>query len=476
VRSLRTRLILSHLLPLLVVVPLLGIALVYVVETQVLLVNVSDELTQQALLLASATNARPEIWTSSVEAQAFIDTYSSNLGVDVTLLEPGGDLLASSIPDETGLGVTVESQEIVTLLSGERSVRTHYSVNLQSNVTEILLPVQNSEAQMIGIIHVSQTLADAYQRFQNLRYLILGMLVIELLLGAMIGLVLALNLNRQLHQVARAMDSIASAEQLAMLPEGGPDEIRSLLHSFNTMVERLQLSQQARQKLLANLVHELGRPLGALHSAIRALINGADENPELRRDLLAGMDAQVERLKPLLDNLAELHGNVLGHIELQRRPTPLSEWLPTILGTWRAAAEEKGLHWQADIPDALPTVEIDPDRMAQVIGNVLSNAVKYTPPGGSVDIEAGTNEHEVWVSVSDSGPGISEVEQERIFQPFYRGQGSHRFPQGMGLGLTIALDLVNVHGGRLVLDSATGHGSKFTVFLPTVVTLRTMSG
>ena len=104
--------------------------------------------------------------------------------------------------------------------------------------------------------------------------------------------------------------------------------------------------------------------------------------------------------------------------------------------------------------------------MAQAVGNLVSNAIKYTPPQGSVTVSAGSQEGEVWLRVSDTGPGIAAEEQARIFAPFYRGPVSGRFPQGMGLGLSIARDLVTAHGGRLTVESAPGAGSQFTIWLP----------
>ena len=101
------------------------------------------------------------------------------------------------------------------------------------------------------------------------------------------------------------------------------------------------------------------------------------------------------------------------------------------------------------------------------LGNLLSNAIKYTPPGGQVSVEAGRKDGEIWVRVSDTGPGIPPEEQEQVFTPFYRSQARRRFPQGMGLGLSIAREVVLAHGGHLELDSTPGLGSQFTVYLPT---------
>jgi signal transduction histidine kinase len=144
----------------------------------------------------------------------------------------------------------------------------------------------------------------------------------------------------------------------------------------------------------------------------------------------------------------------------------LSDWLSRTSLTWREAAHAKGLYWHATIPATLPTLEIDPDRLAQVLGNLLSNAIKYTPTDGTISLEAGVAERDIWIRVSDTGLGITPEEQERIFEPFYRTHPGRRFPQGLGLGLTIARDLINAHGGQLKVKSDRDRGSQFTIWLP----------
>jgi len=144
----------------------------------------------------------------------------------------------------------------------------------------------------------------------------------------------------------------------------------------------------------------------------------------------------------------------------------LSDWLTCVAVPWREAAQAKGIHWEASISDMLPTLNVDTDRLAQVVGNLLSNAVKYTPVGGEVSLTAGVESDQTWIRVGDTGLGMSAEEQQQIFNPFYRSHRGHRFPQGMGLGLTIAHDLVLAHNGRLEVDSELDKGSSFTIWLP----------
>lgn len=467
-RSLKGRLILSHILPLLIIIPLVGLALLYTLETQVLLTNLAEQMQQQAAFTADLAKEQPDIWRDADKAHVFVTRFSTYHQSQVMLLDPQGNLLASSNPNDVNrLNRPIQLPNLSESLSGGKPAPVNLTQNIYTHVTEVWVPVVNADEEVVGIVRMSNELSGVRERFLLVRYFIISALAIGLILGVAIGLILALDLERSLRRVTQAISDFAGGGEWDRLPEKGPEEIRQLLRAFNSMAERLNMLEQARRRLLANLVHELGRPIGALQSGIQALLNGADEEPELRQELLAGMQAETRRLAPLLRNLTNLHNRVLGTVELNYRPTGLTGWLVSTVAPWRESAREKGLVWQADIPKELPVLEVDPDRLAQVVGNLLSNAIKYTPSGGTVFVEAGVQGKEaVWIRVGDTGPGIDPQEQERIFEPFHRSQPGRRFPQGMGLGLTIARDLVLAHGGRLEVDSQPGQGSWFTVWIP----------
>jgi len=302
--------------------------------------------------------------------------------------------------------------------------------------------------------------------FQQMRIWTTLVIFGSLLIGTVLGSLLALNIGRPVRQATQAIDGLARGDHSQPLMEKGPEEIRELMRAVNVLVARLYSLEQSRRQLLANLVHELGRPLGALRSAIQALSKGAAENPQLMNDLATGMDEEAARLQFIVEDLAHLHDQVLGTLELDRVTTLLQEWLPRVLVPWQEAAIEKRLKWKSAIPDDLPSVEVDKTRLAQVIGNLASNAVKYTPAGGLVQVDAGHDETQVWIRISDSGPGIPSQEQEMIFMPFFRGSQGRRIKQGMGLGLSIAKDLVIAHGGQISVESKPGAGSQFTIWLP----------
>ncbi len=466
-KTLRSRLILSHVLPLLVIIPLMGIALVYVLETRVLLPELARELAGDASLVAELARDQPNLWDNPIQAQPFVTRVGQNLRARVMLLDPSGHLLASTDPaDAERVGQSLEHPGLANALTGKISLYTEYSQRQHVEIVDVWTPVVGPDQQIIGVIRLSHRLPSVYEQFLRLRYLITGVLALGLLLGTAVGWVLALNLARPLKQATQAIYLLTSGQQLTLLPEEGPEETRLLLGAFNTLVERLRTLEETRSQLLANLVHELGRPLGAIRSAIQALLGGADAETTLRRELLTGMEEEVGHLQRLLDDLARFRDQLVGTLELKRQPIALSEWLPHMLVPWRAAAQGKGLHWQVTIPATLPTMEVDPDRLAQALGNLVSNAIKYTQAKGTISVSAGVEGEELWIRVSDTGPGIPPEEQGRIFESFYRGGRGRRFPQGMGLGLTIARDLVIAHGGRVEVESTPGLGSHFTIWLP----------
>lgn len=463
--SLRSHLLVSHILPLLLLVPLMGVALIYTVESQVLLPTLSQELTSQAALLSRMTSLSPTFWGEPAEAQAFVAEVSPLLGTRVMLLDTQGTLLASSEPtDRSRVGQRLAFDGLAAALAGESIVHQRYSPSLQAEVTDLLLPVRDSRQQVVGVIRLSQRLVTVYDRFRHLRLLILLTLGVGLAVGASIGGVLTWIVVRPIRQATQAVVQLARREPLPPLPATGPHELRELALAVNLLTEQLRSLETARHHLLANLVHELGRPLGSLTLAVEALREGAEE--PLRGSLMAGMAAELRRLRRLTDDLARLHEQVLGHYELRLAPCALRPWLTELLAPWQAAAHHKGLRWQSHLPPDLPTLTLDPDRLGQAVGNLLANAISYTPAGQTVIVSASVGGDTLRIRIEDTGPGVSVTDQARLFEPFWRGPTGRRFPQGMGLGLSIAQALIVAHGGWLEVSSEPGRGSQFTLHLP----------
>jgi signal transduction histidine kinase len=429
-------------------------------------VSVVDDLRRTAVTVAAQAATVPIVWQDSAQVQAFIEPLRANLQRDIILLTPNGSSVTSPIALNAAERQPLTANDLAVLQSGQPLTKSQYNLSLTDTQAEAFAPTLDAQRVIVGIVQVTDRLGDVYQSFQRIRNLVILAVLGALIVAIALAWWLAQRTERRLQGVTRAVEQVADGHAPELTPESAPHEFRGVLQAVQALSDRLKSSEELRKRLLANLVHELGRPLASLQAAIHALQQGAAQDAALREDLLHGMDDQVERLKPLLDNLASLYKQSIGPAELRREPIGLSEWLPQVLITWQAAAQAKGLIWHTHFPADLPIVSIDPNQMAQVIGNLVANAIQYTPSGGRISIEAEQAIDRAWIAVEDTGSGIAPDVSAHIFDPFYRGAPGQRFPQGMGLGLAIARDIARAHGGDITVQSAVGQGCRFTIDLP----------
>ena len=467
-RTLRHKLIWSQVIPLTLILPFMGILLVYSLEAQVLIPQLARTLEGDARLLSEISSAEFELWGNPVLFENLISRVQMGDDIQVMFLDNQGYLLYSSdLQDASLKGSLMDLPSLPDALSGQEVALTNYSILSLNNVyVDVYEPVLDTTKHVVGIVRLTYRVGSIYDIFRQLRWQILLTIGAGLIVSLIIGAWLAVSISRPVQQVTDAIYSLATGQREEPVQEKGPEEIRSQARAVNFLVQQLHSLEASRRQLLANIVNDFGRPLGALRSAIHALGKGATDDPELMKDLTRGMDQETLRLQYLLDEMASLYDKALGEMELKREIVDTQEWLKNTLTPWKAAANERKLLWYEEFPKDLPPLFIDTIKMGQVVGNLLSNAVKYTPPEGSVSVSAGNDPDTFWFSVSDTGPGVQEDEKEKIFQPFFRGDTGRRIKQGMGLGLTIARELVTAHGGELLLQSEAGKGSTFTLRLP----------
>jgi signal transduction histidine kinase len=242
------------------------------------------------------------------------------------------------------------------------------------------------------------------------------------------------------------------------------DEIGELARAFNAMADGLAHLEKLRHNMVTDVAHELRTPLSNIRGYLEALRDGVIEpNPEITDSLYE----EAMLLNRLVDDLQELSLAEAGQLRLERRAVALVDVVHRALEAARPRAEAKGIALQVDLPEDLPFVDIDLQRVGQVLGNLLSNGLTYTPSGGEVVVGARAKESEVEISVRDTGAGIPAEDLSYVFERFYRADKSRsRATGGAGLGLAIARQLVEAHGGRIWVESTRGQGSTFTFTLP----------
>jgi two-component system phosphate regulon sensor histidine kinase PhoR len=224
--------------------------------------------------------------------------------------------------------------------------------------------------------------------------------------------------------------------------------------------------QTIRQDFIGNVSHELRTPLASLKALVDTLRDGALEDPPAAQRFLDHMETEVDTLTQIIQESLELSRIESGRVPLRLELTAVADVVLPAVERLRAQAERAGLHIQLDLPEDIPAVLADPERIQQVITNLLHNAIKFTPPEGEIQVSAEQVEQEVVLSVRDTGVGISTEDLPRVFERFYKADRA-RSGGGTGLGLAIAKHIVQGHGGRIWAQSPEGQGSAFSFSLPT---------
>jgi two-component system sensor histidine kinase BaeS len=277
--------------------------------------------------------------------------------------------------------------------------------------------------------------------------------ILAVLASITLAVVLARMLARPLNEVGAAARRVADGDYAARVPRDGPEELASLADSFNQMAASLERQESMRRDFIANAAHELRTPLTNLQGYLEALRDGVIVADRATYESLHEEADRLVRLSRSLDALAEGDAGAS-----PIRPTELDLRAAIAAATDLAAPalERAGLRLTVDVPLAL-SAHADPDRLAQVLANLLSNAVRYTPPGGTVTVGAERRPADVLISVSNTGEGIPADDLEHVFERFYRVEKSRdRERGGAGIGLAIVKQLVEQGGGRVGAESTDG--------------------
>jgi signal transduction histidine kinase len=242
------------------------------------------------------------------------------------------------------------------------------------------------------------------------------------------------------------------------------DEIGKLAHAFNSMTDGLSQLEESRRNMVTDVAHELRTPISNIRGYLEAMRDGVVK-PDAA--VIASLHEEAMLLTRLVEDLQELELAEAGKLKLVRQQVDPGEIVEKAVTASQAAAAEKEITLRTELPSELPTVDADPERIGQVLRNLLNNAITHTPAGGSVDVTAHTVGGEIEMSVRDTGPGISAEHLPHIFDRFYRADQSRaRSTGGAGLGLAIVKELVEMHGGHVRAESTPGHGAAFYFTLP----------
>jgi two-component system sensor histidine kinase BaeS len=285
-----------------------------------------------------------------------------------------------------------------------------------------------------------------------------GALVIVILVAAL-GLRGIRRMTGPIDNLIQAARRIEKGDYSASVPESGPPEMRSVARAFNAMSARLKMTDEQRRSFLADVAHELRTPLSIIRGQAEGIADGLypgdTEHVEPILDATRSLEVLVEDLRTLVLTDA-------GSLVLNREPVDPTALVHEVLASFKAQSEASEVNLAGDLDYGIPMVDVDPARMRSALANVISNALRHTPPGGSVRVGVQSAGEQVVISVTDTGEGIPAKLLPHVFERFVKTPSS----TGSGLGLAIVHDIVTGHGGKIDIESTQGVGTAVRIALP----------
>jgi signal transduction histidine kinase len=375
-----------------------------------------------------------------------------------------------------------EGRGIVPIEGGRFSANVNVppptGIKEQFRSEPISLPSKNSPDSYLISVTLENPFTVRQTTLANVTSLLAAIAVVALGLAIIVAAAVARRFTTPLRRLTEASRSIAEGDYSERIDPAdvqvGSSELSELALQFNSMAEKLEESisiirrdRDRSRDFLADVSHELRTPIAALLTFNELLTDQAAADPAARAEFLDSSRVQLERLDWLAQNLLELSKLDSGLVLLDLRPDDLRAAVESSVEQALPAARRRGLDLRLSLPDAPLRIRHDPQRIGQVVTNLVGNAIKFTPPGGRIDVSVAPNGDGARIDVVDTGTGIDASELPRIFDRFYRGSRANEARgSGSGLGLAIVRSIVDMHHGTIAVDSRLGAGTRFTVLLP----------
>jgi signal transduction histidine kinase len=429
------------------------------------------------ILLTTYLHRASEAIGASVESIRLVQEAEVTLLLHTRASEPlrkrdiEGDLEGNLL----GAGRYVTSEQEGRILEDAKArVEAYLSASREaerpaSEVTTLLESAYGALETLVNINVVQSRIEEAraarWDRLGN----VLGVGVVALLLPLIGGFLWWLRARafRPIFTLAPVMAGLARGDRGARAEESGPAEVVEMARSFNELATAMAKQREAQMAFLAGIAHDLRNPLSVLKLSVSAIHPEKPLPPEPRiRRTLELINRQLTRLERMVSDFLDMFRIEAGKLELRFEQQDARDLVRGVVELFEATSPEHRL--DLSMPDDSVPMRCDPLRIEQVVANLVSNAIKYSPGGGTVQISLGRERDEAVIAVTDQGIGMSEEDHPRLFEPFARVGVSKEAVPGMGLGLFVVRRIVEAHGGRIEVESSLGKGSTFRVFLPTI--------
>jgi signal transduction histidine kinase len=461
-RRIRWKLLAAHLVVVLLALSFLGVHLARDSEARYL-AQVETSLLAQARLIAVHVR----------------DAVASR---DITRTQ--AEFLGAQYPGNPSVLIVDRAQEVLVLYSpypalrlGGRERYEGISLALQgretSGSTEVnsvavvygTVPVR-AGGSIVGAVYVALPLVELTTPLRHIRTFVGWTVLATILWAALVSLLLAQRIAGPIQEMRSTTARMAAGALSERVPVRTTDELGDLARSLNYMAAELERLDVMRREFVADASHELRTPVANLAVAVEALRGSLPTSDPGAAPLLDAIEREVERLRKLVEDLLDLSAIESGRVQLHLVPTDLGELTNVVVESFRARAAQRGVALERLGPTRVITVQVDPDRMSQVLSNLLDNALKFTPGGGRISVSVAEHRGDVTVAVDDTGPGIPPDDLPHIFDRFFKADRSRSVQWGAGLGLAIAKRLTAAQGGEIRAENRAEGGARFVVTLP----------
>lgn len=401
-----------------------------------------------------------------------LGVYSGLLGIDTVernyyILDGGTGAFLAGTDTEGGANLAI-TPNILTAIGGETGMRRDSGADYM----DAAVPIKAGQSAFIVYVR------DNKQTVRSLNSALIRIIAVSLLIGlaisAVLSLLLAKTMVTPIQSLTRAAEKVAGGDFSSKPENNAGDEIGVLTQTFNDMAGQLEKtlsdlkeSEEMRREFVANVSHELRTPITSIRSYAETLTDSEGMPREMENSFLAVIVRESDRMTQIVGDLLTLSKFDAGSFEFFFEEFSFERSVRDVFSAVRLEAEGRGQDYQLELDYNMPLIRGDRARVEQALINMLSNAVKYTPDGGRVEMSAGSTGDTVWASVSDSGIGIPESDIGRVFDRFYRvDKARSRESGGTGLGLAITKEIVVRHEGTVELESELGRGTVITITLP----------
>jgi len=476
-RSVRSQIALTFVVISVLVIVLLGVLLSYEIEKYYfdrLLASLRTETNVIAALLQESGRRGESRGNMEKDLAAFASAAQMRL----TLIDSSGAVVYdSSVPDS--LLQTLENHSQRPEINEARQTGTGANVRFSKSILHDLVYVARkvvSPGTIAGVfpslqfVRVSVALTEVNRVMYEIRFKIVIVSIVILVMVLIVSQIVAKRLTKPLTEIAEMVKEIKAGNLDQKLPVRSNDEIGRLAELINEMtdklkedIEQLKKLERVRSEFLGNVSHELRTPIFSLKGFIETLLEGAVDDPAVNRRFLEKAYHHANRLDTLLSDLIEISRIESGEMKMSFRYVDAVSILKNLIADFSDSAAKRKQNLLVETPDHEVLVLGDKDRLRQALGNIVDNAIKYSPEGATTTVRLIEAERTATISISDAGPGIEDVHLSRIFERFYRVDKTRsREVGGTGLGLAIAKHIVEAHSSKISVTSEMGEGTTFS--------------